>query len=247
ADDQRDTHEDHDRQIGCEKFGHLDVPRINGDRSNGRKLAITPSAGRRRADRTGGTGDRRIVTAKTRAFRAAARTIAFSLAKQGGKHRYRDLRSGAAGRLSAAPDRHPADEAEAWPLRSDPRRPTIMPGAETLASGGAAMNMREDKVTDWRAMREAPRDGSRILATVRASEQGPAEVDVVRWTAPRGAFEPEWIATDSDPACLVTYGDDELVAWMPIPSPTLPSAAAETSWPQPANERDFEEESGSGI
>ena len=109
------------------------------------------------------------------------------------------------------------------------------------------MNMREDKVTDWRAMREAPRDGSRILATVRASEQGPAEVDVVRWAAPRGAFEPEWIATDSDPACLVTYGDDELVAWMPIPSPTLPSAAAETSWPQPANERDFDEESGSGI
>jgi len=31
----------------------------------------------------------------------------------------------------------------------------------------------------WRNMRTAPRDGSRILVTIRASEQGPGAVDLV--------------------------------------------------------------------
>ena len=33
----------------------------------------------------------------------------------------------------------------------------------------------------WRQMASAPRDGSRILVTVRPVEQGPAEVDVAFW------------------------------------------------------------------
>ncbi|MEF2551243.1 hypothetical protein VQ042_07675 [Aurantimonas sp. A2-1-M11] len=107
--------------------------------------------------------------------------------------------------------------------------------------------MTDHNAADWQPMREALRDGSRILVTVRATEQGPAEVDVVRWAAPRGAFEPQWIATDSDPGCPVTYANDELLAWMPIPSPTAPSWAPAAPWPQPADESNFEEEAGSGI
>jgi hypothetical protein len=33
----------------------------------------------------------------------------------------------------------------------------------------------------WRHMSSAPKDGTRILVTVRSSEQGPAEVDVAYW------------------------------------------------------------------
>ena len=34
----------------------------------------------------------------------------------------------------------------------------------------------------WRNMLSAPRDGSRILVTIRASEQGPGAVDLVYWS-----------------------------------------------------------------
>jgi len=34
---------------------------------------------------------------------------------------------------------------------------------------------------EWRSMESAPKDGTAVLASVRASEQGPAEIDVVRW------------------------------------------------------------------
>ena len=70
---------------------------------------------------------------------------------------------------------------------------------------------------EWRAMRTAPRDGTRILVTVRATEQGGAEVDVVKWTA-GGGSNAGWLATDSDPEARIVYGDGELAAWMPLPS-----------------------------
>ena len=38
-----------------------------------------------------------------------------------------------------------------------------------------------DQPARWRHMATAPRDGSRILVTVRSVEQGPAEVDVAYW------------------------------------------------------------------
>jgi hypothetical protein len=44
--------------------------------------------------------------------------------------------------------------------------------------------MSEAEHTEWRPMRTAPRDGTRILVTVRESEQGAAEVDVVKWASP---------------------------------------------------------------
>ncbi len=101
----------------------------------------------------------------------------------------------------------------------------------------------------WQSMRSAQRDGNRILVTLRASEQGPAEVDTVRWTTPRNASEKCWIATDCDPQCPVTYQDDELLAWMPMPAPPAGKTTSDpvVDWPEPALESDFQEEAGSGI
>ncbi|MCB8838513.1 hypothetical protein [Aurantimonas sp. VKM B-3413] len=101
----------------------------------------------------------------------------------------------------------------------------------------------------WLPMVSAERDGRRILVTVRGGEQGPAEVDTVRWASPRGSSERCWIAADTGPDSLVTYEDDELVAWMPLPQPPSAHAAVEEAgeWPEPALESDFEEEAGSGI
>ncbi|MEX6507531.1 hypothetical protein [Jiella sp. M17.18] len=100
----------------------------------------------------------------------------------------------------------------------------------------------------WLPMSSAERDGRRILVTVRASEQGPAEVDTVRWQMPRGGAERGWVATDTGPDNPVTYEDDELVAWMPLPQPPAGRGAEATvgGWPDPARESDFEE-AGSGI
>ncbi|MEQ9836946.1 MAG: hypothetical protein RLN64_09980 [Roseitalea porphyridii] len=78
--------------------------------------------------------------------------------------------------------------------------------------------MTKPDLNEWQPMKTAPQDGSRILVTVRASEQGPAEVDVVRWTTARDQAEPAWLATDSDADAPVTYAEGELASWMPLPS-----------------------------
>ncbi|WAP69197.1 hypothetical protein [Jiella pelagia] len=96
----------------------------------------------------------------------------------------------------------------------------------------------------WLPMATARRDGERILVTVRGGEQGPAEVDTVRYQTIRGTGERGWVATDLGPESLVTYDEDELVAWMPWPQPT--ANAASFDLPAPAEEADFEDE-GSGI
>jgi hypothetical protein len=63
----------------------------------------------------------------------------------------------------------------------------------------------------WRHMSTAPKDGSRILVTVRAAEQGPADIDVAYC----------WRAIDSSPGCVVFYAEPELRCWMPLPSAGL--------------------------
>jgi hypothetical protein len=88
---------------------------------------------------------------------------------------------------------------------------------------------------DWRSMATAPKDGTRVLVTVRASEQGPAEVDVVKWAKPDRAAEPGWIATDSDAEAPIIYADGELASWMPLPGvlPGLRSARIAAGDPPP--------------
>jgi len=104
--------------------------------------------------------------------------------------------------------------------------------------------MSETQFGQWQRMASAPRDGTRILVLVRASEQGPNEVDIVRWAKPGKVGDEVWISTDSDLECVIQYVDAELAFWMPLPSPVpklrLPFAA--TGLPEPPPD-----EGGSGI
>ena len=53
-----------------------------------------------------------------------------------------------------------------------------------------------DEPERWRHMSTAPRDGSRILVTVRPSEQGPAEVDLAYWSRADQFASEGWRASD---------------------------------------------------
>ncbi len=101
---------------------------------------------------------------------------------------------------------------------------------------------------EWRDMASAPKDGTRVLVAVRASEQGPAEVDVARWAKPDRSGEACWMAVDSDPGCLIVYEEAELSSWMPLPTPLpkLRSAGAGATRSGPAKQR-HDEIGGSGI
>lgn len=71
---------------------------------------------------------------------------------------------------------------------------------------------------DWQDMARAPRDGTRVLVEVKASEQGAAEVDIVRWAKIGSAADAGWVSTESDPGAPVFYAEAELSGWMALPS-----------------------------
>lgn len=81
----------------------------------------------------------------------------------------------------------------------------------------------------WRPMSSAPRDGSRILVTVRPVEQGPADVDVAFWARADPSGAEGWRAADSSPGCVIGYAEPELKCWMPLPS-AQPGAARPAPW-----------------
>jgi hypothetical protein len=95
-------------------------------------------------------------------------------------------------------------------------------------------------------MRSAPRDGTLVLVQIRATEQGPAEVDAVRFAQSARSGEEGWVANDSDPFARVVYAEGELAAWMPLPTqlPKLRSARDASPAPPPG---DVEEGDGSGM
>ncbi len=70
----------------------------------------------------------------------------------------------------------------------------------------------------WRNMRSAPRDGSRILVTIRASEQGPGAVDLVFWSRGDQYGAEAWRSSDSAPGRIISYAEPELKCWMPLPA-----------------------------
>ena len=96
----------------------------------------------------------------------------------------------------------------------------------------------------WRHMSSAPKDGSRVLVTVRPSEQGPAEVDVAYWSRADQFGIEGWRAADSHPGQVVGYADPELKCWMPLPTANLDT---EADMPAPWAGEDAEELYGSGI
>lgn len=78
--------------------------------------------------------------------------------------------------------------------------------------------MTEPDPRQWQPMRTAPRDGTLVLAKIRATEQGPGEFDMVRWAQSARSQEEGWVAADSDPFARVVYAEAELAYWMPLPS-----------------------------
>ncbi len=96
----------------------------------------------------------------------------------------------------------------------------------------------------FETMASAPRDGSLVLVQIRASEQGPAEFDVVRFAASARSGEEAWVANDSDPQARIVYAENELTGWMPLPTqlPRLRSMRAPAP-PDPTPE----EGDGSGV
>jgi len=109
------------------------------------------------------------------------------------------------------------------------------------------MSQTVDSFGEWQAMATAPRDGTRILAALRASEQGPAEVDVVRWARSTPGGEKGWIAADSDPTLVIVYAEVELTHWMPLPSPAPKLHPTQAAGRRERGRFDAEEMEGSGI
>lgn len=93
----------------------------------------------------------------------------------------------------------------------------------------------------WRHMASAPKDGSRILVTVRPVEQGPADVDVAYWARADQYGMEGWRAVDSHPGLIVGYAEPELKCWMPLPG------AGGGELPAPWEGKDEQELDGSGI
>lgn len=96
----------------------------------------------------------------------------------------------------------------------------------------------------WRTMATAPRDGTRILVTVRPSEQGPAEVDVAYWARADQYDAEGWRASDSYPGHMIGYAEPELKCWMPMPQALGKNAPI---MPSPWEGEDAEQLDGSGI
>ena len=107
--------------------------------------------------------------------------------------------------------------------------------------------MAQAKAEKWAPMSAAPKDGTLVLVRVRATEQGPGEVDAVRWARSARSGEESWVANDSDPYARVVYAESELAGWLPLPTQMPPlrsqrAASASREVPPEADEID-----GAGI
>ena len=98
----------------------------------------------------------------------------------------------------------------------------------------------------WASMRTAPRDGTLVLVRIRATEQGPSEVDAVRFAKSARSGEEGWVANDSDPFARVVYAEGELAAWMPLPTQLPKLRSARDPAPGPPDDA-VDEGDGSGM
>ncbi|MGQ3214929.1 MAG: hypothetical protein ACT6U0_15160 [Shinella sp.] len=95
----------------------------------------------------------------------------------------------------------------------------------------------------WRPMRTAPRDGSRILVTIRPSEQGPGAVDLVYWSNGDRFGGDAWRSSDSAPGRIIEYTEPELKCWMSLPPVSVDQISLPPAW----EGKDDKELDGSGI
>lgn len=100
-----------------------------------------------------------------------------------------------------------------------------------------------DAPNHWRHMRTAPKDGSRILVTIRPSEQGPGAVDLAYWSNGDRFGGEAWRSSDSVPGRIVEYAEPELKCWMPVPRSDVDNLALPSAW----QGKDDQELDGSGI
>ena len=94
-------------------------------------------------------------------------------------------------------------------------------------------------------METAPRDGTLVKVWLKASEQGPAQMDVVRWAKSPHSGEGAWLASDSDQMARVIYSDADLECWVPLP--TQLQATRRDEEPLGAVDTDSGEIDGGGI
>jgi hypothetical protein len=91
----------------------------------------------------------------------------------------------------------------------------------------------------------APRDGRPVVVWLKASEQGPAQMDVVRWARSAQTGEGAWVASDSDQVARVAYSDADLECWLPLP--TQGAVRPATAAPRRDIDTDSGEVDGGGI
>ena len=93
----------------------------------------------------------------------------------------------------------------------------------------------------------APRDGTLVQVWLKASEQGPSQMDVVRWARSAVSGEGAWVARDSDSEARVAYSDADLEGWLPLPT-QIPRTPVESE-PEGLGEVDTDsgEVDGGGI
>lgn len=120
---------------------------------------------------------------------------------------------------------------------------TAFDGEATFVTCGKAGGKTMGESGGWRHMASAPKDGSRILVTIRPSEQGPAEVDLAYWSKGDQFAGEGWRASDSSPGQVIEYAEPELKCWMPMPAANL----NRTSMPSPWEGDDDQNLDGSGI
>jgi hypothetical protein len=120
---------------------------------------------------------------------------------------------------------------------------TVFDGEATLATHSKAGGKIMNEPDRWRHMAAAPKDGRRILVTIRPSEQGPAEVDLAYWSKGDQFGTEGWRASDSSPGRLVEYAEPELKCWMPMPTANLNGS----SMPSPWEGDDAQQLDGTGI
>lgn len=78
----------------------------------------------------------------------------------------------------------------------------------------------------WQPMATAPKDGTRILASICWSF-GQDDVRIVRWAVPEPFDETEQWTTDSEgPGYSTGFDESEVRGWMPLPEPINATATS---------------------